>query len=126
MIPVIIEIHTDFLCPFLTPDMTLTRPNQMLRDDDETMIYLARWNNKQTKTLTQTLRIQLLQPLHLLTDTTVATATTLVDLLPTTATTATTTTTATTATCTTATTASTTAITLTMALGFQDISWGHT
>ena len=34
MIPVIMEIHTDFLCPFQTPDRTLTRRNQMLRDDD--------------------------------------------------------------------------------------------
>ena len=36
VIPVIMEIHTDFLGPFqtlqLTLDMTLTRPNQMLRD----------------------------------------------------------------------------------------------
>ena len=34
VIPVIMEIHTDFLCPFQTPDRTLTRRNQMLRDDD--------------------------------------------------------------------------------------------
>ena len=34
MIPVIMQIHTDFLCPFQTPDRTLTRRNQMLRDDD--------------------------------------------------------------------------------------------
>ena len=34
MIPVIMEIHTDFLCPFQTPDRTLTRRKQMLRDDD--------------------------------------------------------------------------------------------
>ena len=36
VIPLIMEIHTDFLGPFqtlqLTLDMTLTRPNQMLRD----------------------------------------------------------------------------------------------
>ena len=34
MIPVIMQIHTDFLCPFQTPDRTLTRRNQMLRDVD--------------------------------------------------------------------------------------------
>ena len=34
VIPVIMQIHTDFLCPFQTPDRTLTRRNQMLRDDD--------------------------------------------------------------------------------------------
>ena len=34
VIPVIMEIHPDFLCPFQTPDRTLTRRNQMLRDDD--------------------------------------------------------------------------------------------
>ena len=32
VIPVIMEIHTDFLGPFQTPDMTLTRRNQMLPD----------------------------------------------------------------------------------------------
>ena len=31
VIPVIMEIHTDFLGRFQTPDMTLTRRNQMLR-----------------------------------------------------------------------------------------------
>ena len=34
VIPVIMQIHTDFLCPFRTPDRTLTRRNQVLRDDD--------------------------------------------------------------------------------------------
>ena len=34
VIPVIMQIHTDFLCPFQTPDRTLIRWNQMLRDDD--------------------------------------------------------------------------------------------
>ena len=34
VIPVIMQIHTDFLYPFQTPDRTLTRRNQMLRDDD--------------------------------------------------------------------------------------------
>ena len=34
MIPVIMQIHTDFLYPFQTPDRTLTRRNHMLRDDD--------------------------------------------------------------------------------------------
>ena len=76
VIPVIIEIHTDFLRPFQTPDMTLTRRNQMLRGDD--IFSKVEHKNKQTKTLTRTL--QLLQPLHLLTDTTVATATTLTRL----------------------------------------------
>ena len=28
------QIHTDFLCPFQTPDRTRTWRNQMLRDDD--------------------------------------------------------------------------------------------
>ena len=32
VIPVIMEIHTDFLGPFQTPEMALTRRNQMLRD----------------------------------------------------------------------------------------------
>ena len=34
MIPVMMQTHTDFLCPFQTPDTTLTRRNQVLRDDD--------------------------------------------------------------------------------------------
>ena len=34
VIPVIMQIHTDFLYPFQTPDRTLTRRNHMLRDDD--------------------------------------------------------------------------------------------
>ena len=34
VIPVIMQFHTDFLYPFQTPDRTLTRRNQMLRDDD--------------------------------------------------------------------------------------------
>ena len=34
VIPVITQIYTDFLYPFQTPDRTLTRRNQMLRDDD--------------------------------------------------------------------------------------------
>ena len=34
VIPVFMKIHTDFLWPFQTPDRTLTRWNQMLRDDD--------------------------------------------------------------------------------------------
>ena len=76
VIPVIIGIHTDFLCPFQTPDMTLTRRNQMLRDDD--IFSKVEHKKNQTKTLTRTL--QLLHPLHLLTDTTVATATTLTRL----------------------------------------------
>ena len=32
VISVIMEIHTDLLGPFQTPDMTLTRRNQMLLD----------------------------------------------------------------------------------------------
>ena len=48
MIPVIMEIHTDFLCPFQTPDRTLTRRNQMLRDDD--IFSKVEQKNKQTKT----------------------------------------------------------------------------
>ena len=32
VIPVIMEVLTGFLGPFQTPDMTLTRRNQMLRD----------------------------------------------------------------------------------------------
>ena len=48
MIPVIMEIHTDFLCPFQTPDRTLTRRNQMLRDDD--VFSKVEHKNKQTKT----------------------------------------------------------------------------
>ena len=49
MIPVIMQIHTDFLCPFRTPDRTLTRRNQVLRDDD---IFgkVEQKKNKQTKT----------------------------------------------------------------------------
>ena len=34
VIPAIMQFHTDFLYPFQTPDRTLTRRNQMLRDDD--------------------------------------------------------------------------------------------
>ena len=34
VIPVIMQIHTDLLCPFQTPDRTLTRRNQVLRDDN--------------------------------------------------------------------------------------------
>ena len=45
VIPVIMQIHTDFLCPFQTPDRTLTRQNQMLRDDD---IFSKGGTNKQT------------------------------------------------------------------------------
>ena len=48
VIPVIMEIHTDFLCPFQTPDRTLTRRNQMLRDDD--IFSKVEQKNKQTKT----------------------------------------------------------------------------
>ena len=47
VIPVIMEIHTDFLCPFQTPDRTLTRRNQMLRDDD--IFSKVEQKNKQTK-----------------------------------------------------------------------------
>ena len=47
MIPVIMEIHTDFLCPFQTPDRTLTRRNQVLRDDD--IFSKVEQTNKQTK-----------------------------------------------------------------------------
>ena len=59
VIPVIMQIHTDFLYPFQTPDRTLTRRNQMLRDDD--IQYLARWNkkNKQTKRTAPFLSIHL-------------------------------------------------------------------
>ena len=46
--PVIMQIHTDFLCPFQTPDRTLTRRNQMLRDDD--IFSKVEQKNKQTKT----------------------------------------------------------------------------
>ena len=74
VIPVIMEIHTDFLCQSQTPDMTLTRRNQMLLNDD--IFSKVERKNKQTKTLTRTLQL----PLHLLTDTTVATATTLTRL----------------------------------------------
>ena len=45
-IPVIMEIHTDFRCPFQTPDRTLTRRIQMLRDDD---IFSMVEQKKQTK-----------------------------------------------------------------------------
>ena len=48
MIPVIMQIHTDFLCPFQTPDRTLTRRNQVLRDDD--IFSKVEQKNKQTKT----------------------------------------------------------------------------
>ena len=48
MIPVIMEIHTDFLCPFQTPDRTLIRRNQMLRDDD--IFSKVDRKNEQTKT----------------------------------------------------------------------------
>ena len=48
VIPVIMQIHTDFLCPFQTPDRTLTRRNQMLRDDD--IFSKVEQKNKQTKT----------------------------------------------------------------------------
>ena len=48
MIPVIMEIHTDFLCPFQTPDRTLIRRNQMLRDDD--IFSKVERKNEQTKT----------------------------------------------------------------------------
>ena len=34
VISVNMQVHTDFLYPFQTPDRTLTRQNQMLRDDD--------------------------------------------------------------------------------------------
>ena len=47
MIPVNMQINTDFLCPFLTPDRTLTRRNQMLRDDD--IFSKVEQKNKQTK-----------------------------------------------------------------------------
>ena len=47
VIPMIMEIHTDFLCPFQTPDMTLARRNQMLRD---WYISKVEHKNKQTKT----------------------------------------------------------------------------
>ena len=47
MIPVIIEIHINFLWPFQTPDRTLTRRNQMLRDDD--MFSNVEEENKQKK-----------------------------------------------------------------------------
>ena len=46
VIPVIMEIHTDFRCPFQTPDRTLTRRIQMLRDDD---IFSKVEQKKQTK-----------------------------------------------------------------------------
>ena len=49
MIPVIMQIHTDFLYPFQTPDRTLTRRNQMLRDDD-IFSKVEQKKNKQTKT----------------------------------------------------------------------------
>ena len=49
VIPVIMEIHTDFLCPFQTPDRTLTRRNQMLRDDD--IFSKVEQKNKKTKTV---------------------------------------------------------------------------
>ena len=48
MIPVIMEIHTDFLCPFQIPDRTLIRRNQMLRDDD--IFSKVERKNEQTKT----------------------------------------------------------------------------
>ena len=48
MIPMIMEIHTDFLSPFQTPDRTLTIPNQMLRDDD--IFSKVEQRNKETKT----------------------------------------------------------------------------
>ena len=48
MIPVIMQIHADFLCPFQTPDRTLTRRNQMLRDDD-IFSKVNKQTNKQNK-----------------------------------------------------------------------------
>ena len=49
MIPVIMQIHTDFLCPFQTPDRTLTRRNQVLRDDD--IFSKVEQKNKQRRTV---------------------------------------------------------------------------
>ena len=48
VISVIMEIPTDLLCPFQTPDRTLTRRNQMLRDDD--IFSKVEQKSKQTKT----------------------------------------------------------------------------
>ena len=48
VIPVIMQIHTDILCLFQTPDRTLTRRNQVLRDDD--IFSKVEQKNKQTKT----------------------------------------------------------------------------
>ena len=47
MIPVIMQIHTDFLYPFQAPDRSLTRRNQMLRDDD--IFSKVEQKSKQTK-----------------------------------------------------------------------------
>ena len=47
VISVIMEIHTDFLGSFQTPDMTLALRNQMLRD---WYISKVEHKNKQTKT----------------------------------------------------------------------------
>ena len=44
----IMQIHTDFPCPFQTPDRTLTGQNKMLRDDD--IFSKVEQKNKQTKT----------------------------------------------------------------------------
>ena len=49
MIPVIMQIHTDFLYPFQTPDRTLTRRNHMLRVDD-IFSKVEQKKNRQTKT----------------------------------------------------------------------------
>ena len=49
VIPVITQIHTDFLCPFQSPDRTLTRRNQVLRDDD--IFSKVEQKNKQRRTV---------------------------------------------------------------------------
>ena len=47
VIPVIMQIHTDFLCPFQTPYRTPTGRNQVLRDDD--IFSKVEQKNKQTE-----------------------------------------------------------------------------
>ena len=57
VIPVIMQIHTDFLYPFQTPDRTLTRRNQMLREDD--IFSKVEQKNKQTERTAPFLSIDL-------------------------------------------------------------------
>ena len=57
VIPVIMQIHTDFLYPFQAPDRTMTRRNQMLQDDD--ISSKVEQKNKQTKRTAPFLSIDL-------------------------------------------------------------------